>query len=74
MKLTPAQKRFLKMHTGDEILGRFQAHKKYDFVGRVRAMGLVEIIDHNSRIGWPYIWEGTRLTDVGRAALSESKP
>ena len=67
-KLTKAQSQFLRLHTGEGMLGKFEAHKTCDFVGRVRDLGLIEIIDGQS-MGWPWTWEGTRLTEAGRAAI-----
>lgn len=42
----------------------------YVFVGNCRDAGFVEI-DNGKRtlgMGWPYAWDGTRLTDAGREA------
>ena len=70
VRMTPAVKRFLQMHKGDEILEKWFARKTYDFVGRVRDAGLIEIIDNeDSRVKWPWNWQGTRLTEAGKAAL-----
>jgi len=71
MKLTKTQKDFLKRHPREELLGKFNAARSYDFVGRIRDLGLIEIDNGDSRVGWPWRWEGTRLTEAGRAALKE---
>lgn len=68
-KITKAQLAFLKAHRGDQMLAKSLAHKSYDFVGRVRDLGLVTIHD-GPRTGWPWSWEGTTLTDAGLAAIT----
>lgn len=65
--LSKAQLSFLRMHMPSGYLFKHAAHKTYDFVGRMRDAGLVEI-DKGSKIGWPWSWDGTRLTDKGREA------
>ncbi len=70
-KLTPAQKRFLAQHDGEYVRPRytgFSPKGTYDFVGRLMEAGYLEIID-GSHSGWPYTWEGTKLTDKGREAV-----
>ena len=68
-KLTEAQRAFLRQHQADAFLRKYQAHKTYDFVGRLRDMGLIEIHD-GDRTGWPWSWEGTTLTEAGLDALN----
>lgn len=41
----------------------------YDFVGRVRDAGLIEIVP-TTYLTWPYGWKGTRLTEAGRQAVA----
>lgn len=67
-KITKAQRAFLESHRSHEFLRKYQAHKTYDFVGRLRDMGLIEIHD-GERTGWPWSWEGTTLTEAGLAAI-----
>ncbi len=69
MKLTKAQRAFLLAHKPNEMLPRFPQYKTYDFLGRLRDLGMIEIID-GKHSGWPYTWDGTRLTDAGRSVLS----
>ncbi len=73
-KLTKAQKQFLERHLKREggfrpkfVVG--EGSPNYDFVGRVRDLGYVEIVSTGA-IRWPYSWDGTRITDAGRAALA----
>lgn len=72
-KLTKAQRAFLTRHLPSGELGRWQSHGTYDFVGRVRDLGLIKIVD-GERMGWPYSWEKTVLTEEGLAAVSPSPP
>lgn len=65
VKLTKAQHLFVLAHKPGELLSRWDNYKTYDFVGRVRDTGMIMIIDGNSRLGWPYGWEGTHLTAAG---------
>lgn len=72
-KPTKAQLSFLRKHNGGEMLDRWSAHKTYDFVGRCRDAGLIEILEGpNGRLQWPFWWLGTRLTEAGQAALAAS--
>lgn len=41
----------------------------YDFVGRLRDLGVLTIIDGEGS-GWPYSWDGTQITDTGRVLLA----
>lgn len=82
-KPTKAQRRFLREHLNDAPEGwvrhgrypdgfrpRWLADRgspTYTFVGRCRDAGFIEIVD-GERSGWPYTWEGTRLTEAGRGA------
>lgn len=72
VKLTKAQHEFVLRHKPGELLSRWNQHKTYDFVGRVRDTGVLEIED-GPRSGWPYSWEGTRLTAAGVAYLEAAK-
>lgn len=68
--LTKAQRAFVLDHTPRALLPKFPANKTYDFVGRVRELGLIQIVGR-----WPYSWNGTKLTEFGarvHAALSVS--
>lgn len=68
--LTKAQRTFLLDHTGKKLLNKWNAHRTYDFVGRVRDAGLIEIVGR-----WPFDWKGTKLTEFGlrvHAAISVS--
>lgn len=69
--LTEPQRRFLSCHRDNQVLPRFNSCSRptYDFVGRVRDLGLIEIVD-GAHSGWPYTWKGTRLTDLGRETLA----
>ncbi len=69
--LTKAQREFLSRHTPGEMLSRWTQRKTYDFLGRLRDVGMIEIVD-GAKSGWPYSWEGTRLTEAGCAALAKT--
>jgi hypothetical protein len=72
-KLTKAQRAFLESHPSDgKLLTKFAAHKTYDFIGRLMRLGLITIEDGGSKSGWPYMWEGTRITEAGREALKDN--
>lgn len=77
-KPTKAALAFLRLHLRGGIakggyLTKFAAHANWPFVDRVANQGLIEIVDPDDR--FPYNWAGTRITDVGRAALeSQSWP
>lgn len=73
-KPTKAQLKFLRMHRGplshsDGFLSKWNAHATYDFIGRVRDAGWIEIIPgkHSS---WPFGWAGTKLTAAGLKVLN----
>lgn len=68
MRPTKAQLQFLRMHKGDEVLVRYLGNKTYDFVGRCRDAGLIEIVEKPGR-DWPWAWLGTKLTAAGRAVM-----
>lgn len=72
MKLTKPQLEFLRKHPATGLLSKFDAHKTYDFVGRMRDLGLVEI-QNTQHQQWPWNWSGTQLTDKGRAALEDAE-
>lgn len=71
-KLTRAQREFLHRHKPGEVLSRWLQHKTYDFVGRMRDLGVIEIVDGKCS-GWPYTWEGTRLTEAGCRAIASAE-
>lgn len=71
VKPTPAQARFLREHDADGYRPGYlsgRGRPAYDFVGRVRDAGFIEIID-GKHTGWPYLWAGTKLTEAGRKAI-----
>lgn len=78
VKLTKPQRDFLLRHKYGVVLDRRDRGPlghglpTYDFIGRCRDAGLIEIVDGN-KSGWPYSWEGTLITDLGRAALAHPK-
>jgi hypothetical protein len=69
MTVTKAHLAFVRRHKPGEVLDRWLASKTYDFVGRCRREGLIEIIEEPPHKTWPYSWVGTRLTDAGVALL-----
>ena len=74
-KLSEAQRRFLQAHLREPegLVPRFNVtvgKKTYDFVGRIRDLGMIEIEDGECA-GWPYSWKSTRITPAGRRALEE---
>jgi hypothetical protein len=66
-KPTPAQRAFLRKHKPGEMLHRVGTGTTYDFVGRVRDAGWIEIVNGDSS-GWPYFWDGTKITETGLKA------
>lgn len=85
-KLTKAQRRFLGEHVGDVAYYRRgiedgyrprhlvdRGSVTYDFVGRCQTAGWIEIVD-GENLSWPWGWDATRITDLGRAALKQGEP
>lgn len=87
-KPTKAMIRFLRQHINEFCYARRGQYEDgfrpdylsdfggqtYDFVGRVRDLGLIEIVDKDdSRLRWPYSWKGTRITETGREAIAAWK-
>jgi hypothetical protein len=74
VKLSKAKLEFLRMHLRRDLakngfLTKFGARKTWIFIRACSNVGLIEIIDPDNR--FPYTWAGTKITDVGRAALSQ---
>lgn len=72
MKLTKAQREFLKRHIPGETLSKWNptsGRRTYDFVGRCAEAGLIEIVEEGA-LRWPFGWTGTRITSAGVAALA----
>lgn len=69
MKPTPAMKAHLRKLVSPPM--GYRPRPNYDVAGRMRDMGLIEIIDEPGTMGWPWSGWSMKITDAGREAAKK---